>query len=436
MINAKWKTMIDLLKSDVVPATGCTEPVSLAFAAATAARELGEPVESIKARVSANLMKNGMGVMVPGTGRHGLYIAAAVGALGGDPEKGLQVLNGIDQETIEAGKHLADAGCVSIDIAYEVPHVLYAEALVQGKNHAVRACIADAHTNVVSVEKDGEVLFQAEQGEDNSFEEKQAFLQTLSILEIVEFAEQVPVEDVAFMKQAGEVNDRLSKEGLTGKYGLAIGCEFQKKQAQGLLGRDLMNDVIIRTVAASDARMGGAPLPAVTNSGSGNQGISATMPVVVVADYVKAGEEERLRAMVLSHMTAIYAHAFLPKLSALCATLTASMGAAAGMAWLLDRENSVRTISHAVCTMTGDAIGMVCDGAANSCSMKVVTSVSSAFRSVMMALDGIRVGGNDGLVAHDADECIRNVGALACRGMKVTDDEILRIMLHKNQGAC
>ncbi len=434
MITATWEKMIEIMKGDVIPATGCTEPVSLAFAAASAARELGEPVLSVEARVSANLMKNGMGVMVPGTGRHGLHIAAAVGALGGDPSKGLQVLNGISPDHIEAGKRMADMGLVTIQIAREVPNVLYAEALVKGKNHTAKVCIADAHTNVVRIEKDGNSIFRAEQGEDTAFEEKQAFLQKLSICEIVEFAEQVPLEAIDFMKQAGEVNDALSKEGLTRKYGLAIGSAMRKKQEKGIVGRDLMNEVIIRTAAASDARMGGAPLPAVTNSGSGNQGIAATEPVVVVADYLNASDEERLRALVLSHMTAIYAHAFLPKLSALCAALTASMGAAAGMAWLLDRENSVRTIRHAVCSMTGDAVGMVCDGAANSCSMKVVTAVSSAFRSVILALDGVRVGGSDGLVADDADECIRNVGALACCGMKAADDEILNIMLHKNKG--
>ena len=433
-MNTNWETLIEIMKQDVVPATGCTEPVSLAFAAATAARELGEPVLSIEARVSANLMKNGMGVMVPGTGRPGLYIAAAVGALGGDPDKGLQVLDGIDTDVVRQGGKMVDDGLVTVDIAREVPNVLYSEALVKGREHSVKACIADSHTNVVRIEKDGEVLFKAEQAEDDSLEEKNAFLNGLSVQAIIEFAEQVPLEKIEFIKEAGELNDALSKEGLTGKYGLAIGHALRQKQEKGLLGRDLMNEVVIRTVAASDARMGGAPLSAMTNSGSGNQGISATEPVVVVSDYVKASAEDRLRAMALSHAMAIYAHSFLPKLSAFCASLTAAMGAAAAMAWLLDRDHAEQVASRAICSMTGDAVGMVCDGAANSCSMKVVTAVSSAFRAVMLALDGIRVGGDDGLVAYDVDECIHNVGALACRGMKVTDDEILTIMLHKNKG--
>ena len=433
-MNTNWERLIEIMKQDVVPATGCTEPVSLAFAAATAARELGEPVLSIEARVSANLMKNGMGVMVPGTGRPGLYIAAAVGALGGDPDKGLQVLDGIDDDIVSRGGKMVDDGLVTVGIAREVPNVLYSEALVKGREHSVKVCIADSHTNVVAIEKDGVSLFRAEQAEEGGLEEKNAFLNKLSVKEIIEFAEQVPLERIEFIGMAEKLNDALSKEGLTGKYGLAIGHALRQKQEKGLLGKDLMNEVVIRTVAASDARMGGAPLSAMTNSGSGNQGISATEPVVVVADYVKASAEDRLRAMALSHAMAMYAHSFLPKLSAFCATLTAAMGAASGMAWLLDRDHAEQVASRAICSMTGDAVGMVCDGAANSCSMKVVTAVSSAFRSVMLALDGIRVGGDDGLVAYDVDECVRNVGCLACRGMKVTDDEILTIMLHKNKG--
>lgn len=433
MTHAVWKTMIEIMKQDVIPATGCTEPVSIAFAAATAARHLGEPVQSIDARVSANLMKNGMGVMVPGTGRPGLYIAAAVGALGGNPDKGLQVLAGISQAIVDQGAAMVDTGKVTVQIAKDVPYVLYSEATVKGKAHTVTVCVADAHTHVISIEKDGQFVFKAPETSSNNGQDKIDFLQSLCIADIVDFAERVPLKDVAFMKEAEVLNERLSKEGLTGKYGLHIAASLVKQQESGLIGNDLQTQVLIRTVSAADARMGGAPFPAMTNSGSGNQGISATQPVVVIADHVKASAEDRLRAIVLSHMTAIYAHAFLPKLSAFCATITASMGAAAGMSWLMDREHAVETISRAICSMTGEAAGMVCDGAANSCAMKVATACTSAFRSVLLALEGTRVSGHDGLVAFDVNESIRNVGCLACRGMQQTDDEILQIMLNKNQ---
>lgn len=427
-----WEKMIGILKTDVVPATGCTEPVSLAFAAAVAARELGESAETIQARVSANLMKNGMGVMVPGTGRPGLYIAAAVGALGGDANAGLQVLEGLTPEVVAAGAAMADAGRVTVEIAREVPYVLYAEALLIGKCHRVKVCIADNHTQVIRIEKDGIVVFQKKRDDGSGKEDKVKFLQSLSIQEIIDFAEQVPVQAIAFMKTAATMNETLSREGLHGEYGLRIGATLTKHQEKGLMGKDLQSMVVIRTVGASDARMGGAKLPAMTNSGSGNQGISATMPVVAVADYVHAEPEERLRAVTLSHMTAIYAHAFLPKLSALCAALTACVGAAAGMAWLLAAQHDRQVVIDAICSMTGDLPGMICDGAANSCSMKVASASAAAYKAVLLALEGIRVGGNDGLVAFDVDECIRNIGMLACQGMKETDPEILRIMLHKN----
>ncbi len=434
MANATWNKMIEMMKQEVIPATGCTEPVSMAFAAATAARQLGEPVQSVEARVSANLMKNGMGVMVPGTGRPGLYIAAAVGALGGNPDKGLLVLSGISQEVVDQGAAMVDAGKVTIQIAKDVPYVLYSEATVKGASHTVKVCVANAHTHVISIEKDGVSIFRAEETGGDDGQEKIAFLQSLCIADIVDFAEQVPLEEIAFMKKAEELNNRLSKEGLTGKYGLHIAASLAKQQENGLIGKDLQTQVLIRTVSAADARMGGAPFPAMTNSGSGNQGISATQPVVAVADYVHASAEERLRAIVLSHMTAMYAHSFLPKLSAFCATITASMGAAAGMAWLMDKDHAVETISRAICSMTGEAVGMVCDGAANSCAMKVATACTSAFRAVLLALEGTRVSGNDGLVSFDVHECIRNVGCLACQGMQQTDEEVLRIMMHKNQG--
>ncbi len=434
MANAAWNQMIEILKQDVIPATGCTEPVSMAFAAATAARRLGEPVQSIAARVSANLMKNGMGVMVPGTGRPGLYIAAAVGALGGNPDKGLQVLSGISQEVVDKGAAMVDAGKVEIQIAEDVPYVLYSEATVKGASHTVKVCVANAHTHVISIEKDGVSIFKAEETSSDNGQQKTAFLQSLCLADIVDFAEQVPLEEIAFMHKAEELNDRLSKEGLTGKYGLHIAATLAKQQKSGLIGNDLQTQVLIRTVSAADARMGGAPFPAMTNSGSGNQGISATQPVVAVADYMHVSAEKRLRAIVLSHMTAIYAHSFLPKLSAFCATITASMGAAAGMAWLLDTNHDRETISRAICSMTGEAVGMVCDGAANSCAMKVATACTSAFRAVVLALEGTRVSGNDGLVAYDVNECLRNVGCLACHGMQQTDEEVLQIMLHKNQG--
>ena len=429
----KWDRFISIMRADVIPATGCTEPVSLAFAAAVAAKHLGQPVERIEAKVSANLMKNGMGVMVPGTGRTGLYIAAATGALGGNSDKGLEVLEGIGSDHIAAAKEMVDSGKVTIAVA-AVKNILYAEAIVWHGKHFVKAAIADSHTNLVCIEEDGVPVLQASSATVDKTEEKNAFLQSCTTREIYDFAVQADYESICFIKNAAEINDRLSEEGLTGKYGLTLASALKDKIARGFIGEDLQSKVTIATVAASDARMGGARFPAMTNSGSGNQGITATEPVCVVARHIGATEETLVRALAMSHMMAIYIHSHLPKLSALCAVATAAMGAAAGMAWLLDEKHRFDAVSNALSTMTGDLIGMACDGAANSCAMKVGTAVTSAFRAVMLALDNIRITGDEGLVANGVDESIRNIGKLACIGMKQTDVEILNIMMTKNKG--
>ena len=428
-----WNKMIEIMKQDIKPATGCTEPISLAFAAATAAKELGEPVQSVKAFVSANLMKNGMGVMVPGTGMPGLAIAAAVGALGGDADAGLQVLKSLTPDVVAQGKQMVADGKVTVGVNETTKHILYSEANVYGESHHVRAVIVDSHTNVVLIEKDGQVIFEKQASCDNGEADKIAFLQSLSIKDILEFAENIPLANIQFIKNAENLNDALSKEGLTGKYGLRIGCTMEKHIKEGLLAGDLAREIQVRTVAASDARMGGAACPAMTNSGSGNQGIAATEPVTVVADSLGVTPERRLRALALSSMVAIYAHGYLPKLSAFCATVTASMGAAAGMAWLLAEKDPLQVIEKALATMSGSIVGMVCDGAANSCSMKVSASVHAAYEAVLLALNDVRVQGTDGLVANAAEECLKNVGLLASRGMQQTDDEILKIMLQKNK---
>lgn len=428
-----WQQMIAIIKTDVTPATGCTEPIALAYAAATAARELGETVRFIDARVSANLMKNGMGVTVPGTGTPGLYIAAAVGALGGDASAGLQVLKQLTPDVVEMGKKYVADGKVTVSVEDDTPHVLYAEAVVYGENHRVRVIITDDHTNIVYLEKDGKVLRDDRTEVGGGEDPKLTFLHNLTLADIVDFAEHVPLADIEFLAEAERLNDRLSQEGLSGRYGLKIGYTLQQMVDKGLLSDDLSHRIQIRTVAASDARMGGAAFPAMTNSGSGNQGIAATEPVTVVADFLKASPEKRLRALALSSMVAIYAHGYLPKLSAFCATVTASMGAAAGMAWLLAEKEPLAVIEKALATMSGAIVGMVCDGAANSCSMKVSASVHAACEAVLLALYDVRVAGTDGLVADSAEECLRNVGLLASRGMQQTDEEVLKIMLQKNK---
>ena len=421
-----WPDFLKAVKKEIAPALGCTEPISLALASAIAARHLGAQPERIDGRVSANLMKNGMGVTVPGTGMVGLPIAAAVGALGGDPDAGLEVLKGLTPEIVAAGKAMLANRRVGVEIA-DTAHILYSEARVSNGANWVRVCVAGSHTNVVLVERNGRTIFKADDIDsedltDFSFREATAH-------GIYDFATTVPFQEIAFILEAARLNDRLAQEGMGGDFGLHIGATLKRQVEHGLLSDDLQSRILIRTSAASDARMGGATLPAMSNSGSGNQGIAATLPVLVVAEHVKADDETLARALMLSHLMAIYIHSKLPKLSALCAVTTASMGAAAGMAWLL--RGGYGAASMAICSMIGDVAGMICDGASNSCAMKVSTSAAAAYKSVLMALDNSRVTGDEGIVEDSVDASIANLCALACGGMVQTDRQILEIMINK-----
>ena len=421
-----WSEFVKALRHELKPALGCTEPISLALASAIAARYLGQVPERIEARVSPNLMKNGMGVTVPGTGMIGLPIAAAVGALGGDPDGGLEVLRKLTPAIVEAGKAMLAEKRVTVGVA-DVTNVLYSEACAANGSDWVKVCIADAHTRVVRIEKNGTLIFQAD--ENTSCDESAYSLDQATAASVFDFAMLVPLDEIDFVHETARLNAALTDAGMSGDYGLHIAATMQRNIDQGLLSDDLQSRVVMRSAAASDARMGGATLPAMSNSGSGNQGIMATMPVLVVAEHVKADEAVLVRALTLSHLMAIYIHHRLPKLSALCAVTTAAMGAAAGMAWLLG--GNYKTVSMAICSMIGDLAGMICDGASNSCAMKVSTSASSAYKAVLMALDNSRVSGQEGIVADGVDQSIANLCALACEGMAHTDRQIIEIILNK-----
>lgn len=428
-MNPLWTQFIRAVQEEVKPALGCTEPVSLALACAIAAEQLGAEVTKIEAWVSPNLMKNGLGVTVPGTGMVGLPIAAALGAIGGNAQAGLEVLKDATPEALARAKALLEAGLVQVKLQEPCDEILYSRACVYAGEASAMVTIAGGHTRVVEVVCRGETRFTLDEPQDEVNADPLWVLSDTTLAQIVAFAEQVPFGAIRFILQAGELNDALSREGLSGKWGLHIGATLTKQRSRGWLAQDVGSDIVIRTSAASDARMGGAMLPAMSNSGSGNQGIAATMPVVVVAEHVQADQERLARALMLSHLSAIYIHHQLPRLSALCAATTAAMGAAAGMAWLMG--GGYQTIAMAIGSMIGDVSGMICDGASNSCAMKVSTSVGSAWKAVIMAMDETAVTGNEGIVAHDVEQSIANLCALACRSMQATDRQIIEIMASK-----
>ncbi|WP_028765800.1 serine dehydratase subunit alpha family protein [Shewanella fidelis] len=434
-----WPLFLEAVKRDVVPALGCTEPISVALAAAIAIDELGMDRHSeqlltevkIDVAVSANLMKNGMGVGIPGTGMVGLPIAAAIGTVAGDRHAGLEVLKNLTAADVAAAKQMLDNQQVTVGVA-DVANILYAKVTVYYQQQTVSVTIADSHTNVIAIEKNGELLaaFAAmEQSENNDNVSKDNLFVEAKLQDIYDFAIHAPIADIRFILQAKTLNDALSNEGLTGDYGLKIGATFIKNQERGLLSGGLLTEVLTRTAGASDARMDGAMMPAMSNSGSGNQGIAATMPVVVSADFLKSSEEQTVRALMLSHLTAIYIKSYQNKLSALCGATTAAMGSAAGITYLLDGE--IEQVSAAICSMIGDVSGVICDGAKTACAMKVSSSAGAAVKAALMAIDGIRVTGTEGIVADDVDQTIRNLASLANGAMTQTDVQILEIMMHK-----
>lgn len=360
----------------------------------------------------------------------GLPIAAALGALGGNAKAGLEVLKDATAQAIADAKALLAAGKVSVKIQEPCNEILFSRAKVWNGEKWACVTIVGGHTNIVHIETHNGVVFTQQacvaEGEQES---PLTVLSRTTLAEILKFVNEVPFAAIRFILDSAKLNCALSQEGLSGKWGLHIGATLEKQCERGLLAKDLSSSIVIRTSAASDARMGGATLPAMSNSGSGNQGITATMPVVVVAEHFGADDERLARALMLSHLSAIYIHNQLPRLSALCAATTAAMGAAAGMAWLVDGR--YETISMAISSMIGDVSGMICDGASNSCAMKVSTSASAAWKAVLMALDDTAVTGNEGIVAHDVEQSIANLCALASHSMQQTDRQIIEIMASK-----
>jgi L-cysteine desulfidase len=421
-----WQQFIQTIKKEVISALGCTEPISVALAAATAANKLNGKLKKISVSVSPNLMKNGMGVGVPGTGMVGLPIAAAVGAIAGDSSAGLEVLKNITADDVQKAKSLLN--CVSIKIA-DVSNPLYAKVTLSSLTDYITVTIADSHTKVLFIEENGMTTYLAPTEQRDDLRMSENTFQDISVKDIYDFAMNVPLADIEFINQAKVLNQALSDEGLRGDYGLKTGKTFQRNIQRGLLSLDLLTEVLMRTSAASDARMDGAMKPAMSNSGSGNQGITATMPVVVVANFLHASEEQTIRALILSHLMAIYIKYQQNKLSALCATTTAAMGAAAAITYLLD--GNYRQISYAICNMIGDLAGIICDGAKPGCALKVSSSAGSAVKAALLAVDGMHVSGNEGIVSDDVDKSIENLCALANGAMIHTDIQILDIMVNK-----
>ena len=418
-----WKNYIEILQAVVKPALGCTEPIAGAYAAAIARDLLGCMPDRIQVFVSDNLYKNSMGVFVPGTGKIGLGIAVAAGTVAGDAKAGLQVLENIKPIDVEIAKTMLANNQISISHS-QTDEFIFCRIQMSKGNHTAEVTISGGHTRVTEKILDGEKIFSVGKGVTTSTSEV-CDGANLSIENIYDFSLNVPLDDISFILEADRLNLNLSKEGMSKSYGLSVGRTMHKEMQSGLIGDALMSQVIMQTAAASDARMGGASLPAMSNFGSGNQGIAATIPVSVTALHFNATQEQLARALIMSHLGAIYIKSFYPALSAFCGNTVTS--AAASMAMVYLAGGNFEQSCFAIQNVLSDSAGMVCDGAKSSCAMKVSTSSGASVRSMILALNDIHAS-DQGIVAADVEQTIRNIGKMVREGMSTTDATIIKIM--------
>ena len=420
------RRIIDLINREVVPAIGCTEPIAVALCTARAAETLGAGPERIAVRLSANILKNAMGVGIPGTGMIGLPIAVALGALIGRSEYRLEVLRDVTPEAVERGREMIGRRCISIGLKEGVCEKLYIEAEVEAAGHRAVAVIAGGHTDFVFVSRDGEVLFDKRTPAGCDEEAGEV---PLTLARVWDFAMTSPVEELRFILETRRLNMAAAERSLAGEYGHCVGRTLRCDRERKVMGDSLFTRILSYTSAACDARMAGAMIPVMSNSGSGNQGIAATLPVAVYADEVHASEEQTIRALALSHLTVIYINQSLGRLSALCGCVVAATGSSCGITYLMG--GGYEQAAAAVKNMIANLTGMICDGAKPSCAMKLTSGVSTAVLSAMMAMDGRCVSSVEGIIEEDVDRCIRNLTAIGREGMDETDRLVLRIMTNK-----
>lgn len=420
------RRIIDLINREVVPAIGCTEPIAVALCTARAAETLGAGPERIAVRLSANILKNAMGVGIPGTGMIGLPIAVALGALVGRSEYRLEVLRDVTPEAVERGREMIGRRCISIGLKEGVCEKLYIEAEVEAVGHRAVAVIAGGHTDFVFVSRDGEVLFDKRTPAGCDEEAGEV---PLTLARVWDFAMTSPVEELRFILETRRLNMAAAERSLAGEYGHCVGRTLRCDRERKVMGDSLFTRILSYTSAACDARMAGAMIPVMSNSGSGNQGIAATLPVAVYADEVHASEEQTIRALALSHLTVIYIKQSLGRLSALCGCVVAATGSSCGITYLMG--GGYEQAAAAVKNMIANLTGMICDGAKPSCAMKLTSGVSTAVLSAMMAMDGRCVSSVEGIIEEDVDRCIRNLTAIGREGMDETDRLVLRIMTNK-----
>lgn len=418
--------ILALIKREVVPAMGCTEPMAVALCVAAARELLVEVPERVSVGLSANMLKNAMGVGIPGTGMTGLPIAIALGATIGRTEYGLEVIKDVNERAVaEAREYMTPADRIEVHLVADAPSKLYIDVkATDSKGRCAHTIISDNHTRFIHKQLDDKVLLHAEaMGDAEDADDLK-----LTFRMVYDFAMDTPLDELRFILEAARLNTKASEQAMDREYGHCLGFTITH-YGKELLGDTPLTHMLATTSAACDARMGGCPIAVMSNSGSGNQGITATMPVVSFARDMNASEEQTIRALTLSHLTSIYIKQGLGRLSALCGCVVASTGASSGIAYLMGADYD--HICMAIKNMVANLAGMLCDGAKPSCSMKVASGVSTAMLSAMLAMHDRCATQTEGIVCDDVDATIRNLTSIGKDAMRATDEYVLRIMTSK-----
>ncbi len=420
------QSIIALIQREVVPAVGCTEPIAVALCTARATETLGQRPEKITVMLSANILKNAMGVGIPGTGMIGLPIAIALGAIVGRSEYELEVIKDVTPETLEDGKAYVDEKRIDIRLKAGITEKLYIDVVCEAAGSKAEAVISGSHTNFVYISRDGETLLDVKNTgcEDGDNGDPELCMRT-----VYDFATTAPTDEIAFILKTRQYNLKAAEESVKGNFGHCLGKTIDRPLSHGIFGNSIFSHILSKTASACDARMGGAMIPVMSNSGSGNQGICATNPVAVYAMENENTEEELIRALTLSHLTAIYIKQSLGKLSAVCGCVVASIGSSCGITYLMGGDYN--RVCNSVKNMIANLTGMICDGAKPSCSLKIASGVSTALLSSLLAIEGRCVTAVEGIIDNDVDRSIRNLTRIGSETMNQTDEMVLDIMTHK-----
>lgn len=427
--KSEREQIIALIHREVVPAIGCTEPIAVALCVARASEILNNRhPQRITAQLSANILKNAMGVGIPGTDMIGLPIAIALGALIGKSEYGLEVLKDCTPEAVEEGKQLIDTQAIQISLKEGIEEKLYIEVCCEADGNKATAIISGGHTHFVYESLNDEVLLNIQSGAGHEGGETEM---ELNLRKVFEFATTTPIEEIRFILEAKRLNKAAAERSLAGNYGHELGKTLRESRSEKhLMGDNTFTHILSYTSAACDARMAGAMIPVMSNSGSGNQGIAATLPVVVYAEDNQKTEEELIRALTLSHLTVIYIKQSLGRLSALCGCVVAATGSSCGITYLMG--GTYEQVAYAVKNMIANLTGIICDGAKPSCALKLTSGVSTAVLSAILAMEQKCVTAVEGIIEDDVDLSIRNLTRIGSEGMNETDKMVLDIMTHKH----